>query len=135
MTAAVTQRRNDPLDRYSNGTWAEILPPRWQTRRLRTVVEMRVSNVDKHTNEDEIPVRLCNYVDVYYNDHIDGNLPYMMATVSPDEADRFRLKRNDVVITKDSEAWTTSPCQPSSQRTGRLDLRVPLSHPATIWRH
>ena len=66
---------------------------------------MRVSNVDKHTNEDEIPVRLCNYVDVYYNDHIDGNLPYMKATVSPDEADRFRLKRNDVVITKDSEAW------------------------------
>ena len=66
---------------------------------------MRVSNVDKHASEDEIPVRLCNYVDVYYNDHIDGNLPYMKATASHTEVDRFRLKRNDVVITKDSEAW------------------------------
>ena len=66
---------------------------------------MRVSNVDKRTNDDEIPVRLCNYVDVYYNDRIDGNLPYMNATVSPSEADRFRLKPNDVIITKDSEAW------------------------------
>ena len=67
--------------------------------------KIAVSNVDKHTNDDEIPVRLCNYVDVYYNDRLHGNLPYMNATVSPAEADRFRLKPNDVIITKDSEAW------------------------------
>ena len=42
----------------------------WDVRRLRTVAEMRVSNVDKHTKEDELPVRLCNYVDVYKNDRI-----------------------------------------------------------------
>ena len=85
--------------------WAKNLPEHWQTRRLRSVIEMRVSNVDKHTNDDEIPVRLCNYVDVYYNDRIDGNLPYMNATASPAESDRFRLKPNDVIITKDSETW------------------------------
>ena len=42
-------------------------------RRLRTVAEMRVSNVDKHTREDEVPIRLCNYVDVYKNDRITPN--------------------------------------------------------------
>ena len=85
--------------------WSHNLPSHWGIRRLRSVVEMRVSNVDKHTNDDEISVRLCNYVDVYYNDRIDGNLPYMKATASPAEADRFQLKPNDVIITKDSEAW------------------------------
>ena len=66
---------------------------------------MRVSNVDKHTNEQEIPVRLCNYVDVYYHDHINSDLPYMYATASYAEVQRFRLKPNDVLITKDSETW------------------------------
>ena len=105
MIAKTTKPRQNPWDHESNTPWRDYLPVHWGIRRLRTVVEMRVSNVDKHTNDDEIPVRLCNYVDVYYNDQIDGNLPYMKATVSPAEADRFRLKQNDVIITKDSEEW------------------------------
>ena len=72
---------------------------------LRTVAEMRVSNVDKHTNDDELPVRLCNYVDVYYNDRITQAIPFMAATASRDEVERFRLQRGDVLITKDSETW------------------------------
>ena len=64
---------------------------------------MRVSNVDKHTIEDELPVRLCNYVDVYYNDLITSALEFMRATASQSEVDRFRLQENDVLITKDSE--------------------------------
>ena len=34
------------------------LPEHWQVRRLRTVEEMRVSNIDKHTRESEFPVGL-----------------------------------------------------------------------------
>ena len=45
--------------------WQSEVPKYWHVRRLRTVAEMRVSNVDKHTKEAELPVRLCNYVDVY----------------------------------------------------------------------
>ena len=105
MIVETSKQNRNPSDQRSSKTWRDCLPPHWGLRRLRTVVEMRVSNVDKHTNEDEMPVRLCNYVDVYYNDRIDGTLPYMQATVSPSEADRFRLKQNDVLITKDSEAW------------------------------
>ena len=85
--------------------WLGDVPTRWGIRRLRTVAEMRVSNVDKHTKEDEVPVRLCNYVDVYKNDRITQQLPFMTATASKDEVEKFRLDQNDVIITKDSETW------------------------------
>ena len=85
--------------------WLGDVPEHWEVRRLRTVAEMRVSNVDKHTKEDEFPVRLCNYVDVYKNDRITPVMPFMAATASRNEIERFRLERDDVLITKDSEAW------------------------------
>ena len=85
--------------------WLCHVPEHWHVRRLRTVAEIRVSNVDKHTKEEEFPVRLCNYVDVYKNDRITQGLAFMSATASRDEIEKFRLNRNDVVITKDSEAW------------------------------
>ena len=81
------------------------VPAHWEIRPLRTVAEMRVSNVDKHTKEGELPVRLCNYVDVYKNDHIIQAMPFMRATASREEIERFRLERDDVLITKDSESW------------------------------
>ena len=68
--------------------------------------EMRVSHVDKHTKDGEIPVRPCNYVDVYKNNRITGKqLTFMLATASEDEVEKFLLHQNDVVITKDSETW------------------------------
>ncbi len=81
------------------------VPEHWEVRRLRSVAEVRVSNVDKHTKENELPVRLCNYVDVYNNDRISHAMPFMTATASQEEIKRFRLNSNDVLITKDSEAW------------------------------
>ena len=81
------------------------VPVHWEVRRLRTIADMRVSSVDKHTKEGEIPVRLCNYVDVYKNDRITSAMPFMAATASRDEIERFRLESGDVLITKDSETW------------------------------
>ena len=94
-----------PAYRPSGVPWLGDVPEHWEVRRLRTVAEMRVSNVDKHTKEDEFPVRLCNYVDVYKNDRITPAMPFMTATASRDEIERFRLARGDVLITKDSETW------------------------------
>ena len=84
---------------------AVLEPAYWEVRRLRTVATMRVSNVDKHPKEGENPVRLCNYVDVYKNDCITEAMSFMSATASHDESGRFRLERDDVLITKGSEAW------------------------------
>ena len=94
-----------PAYKRSGVPWLSDVPEHWEVRRLRTAAEMRVSNVDKHTREGEFPVRLCNYVDVYKNDHITQAMPFMSATASQDEIDRFRLKCDDVLVTKDSETW------------------------------
>ncbi len=94
-----------PAYKPSGAPWLGNVPAHWEVRRLRTVAEMRVSNVDKHTKEGELPVRLCNYVDVYKNDRITESMPFMSATATDDEIARFRLKQGDVLITKDSETW------------------------------
>ena len=85
--------------------WLGEIPAHWDVRRLRNTVDMRVSNVDKHIKEGEAPVRLCNYVDVYKNEHITDDILFMRATATSREIDRFRLKFGDVIITKDSETW------------------------------
>ena len=69
------------------------IPTQWNARRLRRLANIRFSNVDKHTQDDEIPVELCNYVDVYKNDHITKHIPFMKATAGQKEIDRFRLQR------------------------------------------
>ena len=81
-------------------------PSQWGMRRLRDVADLRVSNIDKHEKDGEVPVRLCNYVDVYKNDRITERIPFMRATAAEAEVERFRLRRGDVLITKDSETWT-----------------------------
>ena len=85
--------------------WLGHLPSHWKARRLGSIAEMRISNVDKHSKEEELPVRLCNYVDVYKNDHISRDMPFMRATASTEEINRFQLHKHDVLITKDSETW------------------------------
>lgn len=75
----------------------------WRTKRLANLVTLHFSGIDKKTHADEVPVRLCNYTDVYYNDRITGDLDFMPATASKSEIDSFSLKQWDVIITKDSE--------------------------------
>ena len=85
--------------------WLGDVPAHWEVRRIRNAVDMRVSNVDKHINDHEFTIRLCNYVDVYNNDRITETVPFMAATATVEEIERFRLNQGDVLITKDSEAW------------------------------
>ena len=94
-----------PAYKPSGIEWLGHIPAHWAVLRIRNVVDMRVSNVDKHTKEGELPVRLCNYVDVYKNDRITEHLSFMRATATEKEIERFRLEPGDVLITKDSESW------------------------------
>ena len=103
---AVTRGLNEHTPLKPSGVeWLGDIPAHWDTRRLRYVAEMRVSNVDKHVKLNESPVRLCNYVDVYHNERISADLDFMRATATDREIERFRLERGDVIITKDSETW------------------------------
>lgn len=83
--------------------WIGPLPAGWLVKRLKAVADVRPSGVDKHTLDGEVPVRLCNYVDVYKNDQITADFAFMQATATPAEIERFTLKGGDVLITKDSE--------------------------------
>ena len=85
--------------------WAELLPDSWQIKPLKVVANYNVSNVDKLTKEGEVPVFLCNYSDVYNNDFITMDIPFMKATATATEILKFQLQAQDVIITKDSESW------------------------------
>lgn len=94
-----------PAYKDSGVDWLGQVPKHWEVRRIRNAVDMRVSNVNKNAAEGEIPVRLCNYLDVYKNERITDGIQFMKATASADEIKRFRLNIGDVLITKDSESW------------------------------
>ncbi len=74
------------------------------TVRLKFIADVRVSNVDKKSEASGLPVRLCNYTDVYYNSKIRSDLKFMTATATPDQVERFRLRSGQTLITKDSES-------------------------------
>jgi len=75
----------------------------WPTKKLRDLAEIRVSNVDKIVHASEKPVKLCNYMDVYSNEYVTSSLPFMEASATAAELERFGLNKGDVIITKDSE--------------------------------
>lgn len=79
------------------------VPEDWAVRPIDSVAEVLLSNVDKKSSSDEIPVRLCNYMDVYGNAQITADLPFMEATATTAQVEKFGLRVSDVLITKDSE--------------------------------
>jgi len=82
---------------------SNAVPDGWQIKKLGSLVDPRSSNVDKKTDPGEIPVRLCNYTDVYYKNRITSDIDFMEASAKQREIDRFSLEKGDVIITKDSE--------------------------------
>lgn len=72
---------------------------------LSELASIDISGVDKKIIDGEITVKLCNFTDVYYNWEIDESYSskFMIASAKQNEIDKFHLKKNDVVITKDSE--------------------------------
>jgi hypothetical protein len=71
---------------------------------------VRLGNLTAYRREfckslNGVPVRLCNYTDIYNNEFITDDMTLMEATATPSEIRRFTLYPGDVVITKDSESW------------------------------
>ncbi len=81
------------------------LPQHWRLEKLKFFADIRNSSVDKIISEDEKPVWLCNYTDVYYNDQIMPDMQFLRGSATEMEIKRFQLKRGQVIITKDSEEW------------------------------
>jgi type I restriction enzyme S subunit len=77
----------------------------WAISRLKYVAEVSLSNVDKKSVEGQVDVLLCNYVDVYKNRKISREIEFMPATATDLQVATFSLRKGDLLITKDSEAW------------------------------
>jgi len=115
-----TQSQIDKLQDLKKGTMNELLtkgightdfkdselgriPKNWEIVKLGDVTQIFFSNVDKKSDPSEIPIVLCNYMDVYENQYIKQGINFMEATAKQREIDKFSLKLDDVIITKDSE--------------------------------
>jgi type I restriction enzyme, S subunit len=94
---------NFNAERDSLTPWINSLPEDWHRTRIDNVADVLFSNVDKHTIDEEEPVRLCNYIDVYKNDRITQKLEFMEASAEKREIQKFQVQRGDVLSTKDSE--------------------------------
>ena len=108
VTGQIDVRTGQPYQAYKDAGVKRLgkVPESWEVRRIATIADLRVSNVDKHVREEEEPIRLCNYVDVYHNDRIRGDIAFMPATARKAQIQRFRMVIGDVLLTKDSEDWT-----------------------------
>ena len=73
--------------------------------RLDELAKVEISGVDKKTKDNETPVKLCNFTDVYYNWAITKDMAdsFMEASANQKEIDSFTLKKGQVAFTKDSE--------------------------------
>jgi type I restriction enzyme, S subunit len=104
INQAVTKGLNPDVPMKDSGIeWLGEIPEHWEVKRLKYVAHSYPSNVDKKTKEGEQEVLLCNYVDVYKNDFIKSDLSFMKATASASQIEKFKLKKGDVIVTKDSE--------------------------------
>ncbi len=83
--------------------WLGEVPEHWEVALIKHIADVRFSGVDKHSRNDETPVRLCNYTDVYKNDRITVDMDLMRATATAAEISRLTLRAGDVIMTKDSE--------------------------------
>jgi len=95
-----------PVYKDSGVAWLGGIPEHWQAKKLKHLVDVILSNVDKKSIEGQQSVRLCNYTDVYYNETIQSDLEFMKATATPEQIVKFTLRAGDTLITKDSESPT-----------------------------
>ncbi len=75
----------------------------WGRAALGDIATIALSGVDKHIVPGEVGVRLCNYLDVYRNRRLTAQVEFSPGSATPSEIRRFRLRKGDVLITKDSE--------------------------------
>lgn len=104
ITSAVTKGLDPGVPMRDSGLpWIGDVPSHWSIAPLRRCADVRLSSIDKKTEEGETTVQLCNYTDVYYGSYLGPSEAFMTATASQSQIDRLALKEGDVLITKDSE--------------------------------
>src|SRR6056297_258121 len=84
--------------------WLGMVPKDWSIKCIKYISKCYPSNVDKKTKDGEKLVALCNYTDVYYNDYINNDLEFKIASATKAQVMKFKLETGDIILTKDYES-------------------------------
>lgn len=105
INQVVTKGLNPDMPMKDSGVeWIGEIPEHWGVEKIKNLSQVKPSNVDKKTKDNEPLVLLCNYTDVYNNEFITMDLDFMKATATYDQIKKLSLNVGDIIITKDSES-------------------------------
>lgn len=75
----------------------------WEWKPLKYIFNYSLSSVDRKIKDEELSVHICHYPDVYKNEKISNKNNLNRGTCTELELENFKLKKGDILITKDSE--------------------------------
>jgi type I restriction enzyme S subunit len=75
----------------------------WDMKRLEDIGVISGAGVDKKTRQNEMPVRLLNYMDVYKKDFLRSDDFWHQVSAKPDQVRRCSVQRGDIFFTPTSE--------------------------------
>ena len=105
INQTVTKGLNPNVPMKDSGIeWIGKIPKHWKVEKIKNIAQVKPSNIDKKSKDNEPSVLLCNYTDVYNTEFITMDLDFMESTASYDQIKKLSLDVDDIIITKDSES-------------------------------
>ncbi|MYL35568.1 restriction endonuclease subunit S [Pontibacillus yanchengensis] len=105
ITESVTKGLDPDAPIKDSGVeWIGAVPAHWEVSKLKRFAHITRGTADKKTKENEIPVNLVQYTNVYYKPIQQQNDDdYLPITVTKHELEFSQVKRGDVLLTASSE--------------------------------
>lgn len=105
ITETVTKGLDENADMKDSGIeWIGDIPEHWDVIRLKDLGRVFRGTADKNIKEDEIPVKLVQYTDIYYNRRITRSYDkFLDITVTRNELENARVSKGDILLTTSSE--------------------------------
>ena len=75
----------------------------WEWKSLKYIFYYLMSSVDRRIKKEELDVYICHYPEVYNNEKIFNQVDLNKGTCTVKEFENFKLQKEDILITKDSE--------------------------------
>lgn len=90
------------------GALQELLKPKkdWEVKKLGSISDITSAGIDKKINENEVPVTLLNYLDVYRRDYIYKSELNHKVTAPLDKVSSCDVREGDIFLTPSSELRT-----------------------------
>lgn len=90
--------------KYSGVEWIGDIPVQWDLVKLKHNTDVSFSSIDRHVYDEERKVSICHYPDAYKSEILNASTNLSSGTCTSSEFERYQLKEDQVIITKDSES-------------------------------